>query len=88
MYASTGPNASTVRVLLKNGATINTIDKGEQWTALMFAAAEGQAEIVDLLLTHGADRTLKDTDGDTALQFAIQRKQQAVIKMLQPKAKQ
>ena len=38
----------------------------------MFAAAEGQLEVVQALLSHGADATLSDVDGDTALDFASQ----------------
>jgi len=70
MYASTGPFASTVKLLLENGADANSVDHGEQWTSLMNAAAEGEMEVVKLLLQFGADKNLKDTDGDTAESFA------------------
>ena len=36
------------------------------FTPLMEAAMNGQAEMVDLLLEHGADRTLRDDTGLTA----------------------
>ena len=36
----------------------------------MFAAAEGQLEVVNLLLDNNADCTKKDIDGDTARIFA------------------
>ena len=36
----------------------------------MTAAAEGQLEVVRLLLEHGANPGLKDKDGDTAESFA------------------
>jgi ankyrin repeat protein len=36
----------------------------------MTAAAEGQLEVVQLLLDRGADPSLEDADGDTALSFA------------------
>ncbi len=82
MYASTGPNANTVALLLKLGADINAHDIAEKWTALMFAAAEGHLDVVKLLLEHGADKSLVDTDGDSAEAFAAQRGHTAVIDLL------
>jgi ankyrin repeat protein len=38
----------------------------------MTAAAEGQVEVVRVLLAYGADPELEDVDGDTAESFAIQ----------------
>ena len=70
MYASTGRFPATVEVLLSHGADPDMADFEEGFTALMFAAAEGNPEVVQLLLDHGADPDLKDTDGDTAGDFA------------------
>ena len=72
IYASSGPNLETVKTLLDAGADINVQDKDEHWSALMFAASEGMTDIVALLLDRGANRMLKDVDGDTALDFANQ----------------
>ena len=82
MYASTGPFASTVKLLLSNGANANSVDHVEKWTALMNAAAEGQLEVVKLLLQYGADKNLKDIDGDTAESFAFQKKHLEVLNFL------
>jgi ankyrin repeat protein len=49
----------------------------------MTAAAEGQLEVVRHLLDHGADRSLEDTDGDTALTFARQNGHAEVVKLLE-----
>lgn len=73
MYAATGPNVETVGLLLSHGAEINATDSGEQWTPLMFSAAEGHSDVVHLLLDQGADPTVIDTDGDSAASFARQR---------------
>lgn len=73
MYASSGSNIDTVRLLLAHEADTNLTDNHESWTALMFAAAEGQTAIAQALLDAGADRTLQDTDGETAYYFAMQR---------------
>jgi ankyrin repeat protein len=48
----------------------------------MTAAAEGQLEVVKLLMDAGADPTMQDIDGDTALSFAMQRRQGEVVKYL------
>jgi ankyrin repeat protein len=45
MYAASGPNPGTVELLVQSGSDVNGRDNGEGWTALMFAAAEGQAEV-------------------------------------------
>ena len=82
MYTCTGPFAKTVELMLETGANASAVDTKEHWTPLMFAAAEGQYEIVKLLLDAGADKTIKDVDGDTAESFAIQNKHTNVAKLL------
>ena len=70
LYASTGPFAPTVKLLLDHQADPNMVDFDEHFSPLMHAAAEGQLEVVKLLLENGADPTLKDIDGETAALFA------------------
>lgn len=82
MFAASGPFPVAVRLLLENGSEINAIDSHENFTALMFAAAEGLPPVVDILLAAGADPSLKDTDGDTAGDFAQQRGFSALAKKL------
>ena len=82
MYASSGPFAETVELLLSNGASVNVQGKLEGFTALMTAAAEGQLEVVRLLLQHGADPALKDEDSDTAESFALEKGHSAVVELL------
>ncbi len=83
MYASSGPFDETVELLLKKGAEVNVQGKPEGFTALMTAAAEGQLKVVGLLLTYGADPSLKDKDGDTAESFAREKGHTAVVEMLE-----
>ena len=70
LYASSGPYAETVELLLKKNARVNVQGTLEGFTALMTAAAEGQLEVVRLLLAYGADPAMVDTDNDTAASFA------------------
>jgi ankyrin repeat protein len=87
MYCCSGPFPETVGVLIDKGASVNLVDNNEGWTALMFAAAEGLAANVKILLDNGADTTPKDIDGDTAASFAAQNGHTAVAKMIEEHAK-
>lgn len=82
LYASSGPFAPTVELLLKSGADVNVQGSLEGFTALMTAAAEGQVEVVRLLLAHGAEPSLEDQDGDTARSFAQQHGHLEVVELL------
>ena len=72
IHAASGPAPTTVEILLDAGADVNAVDNGEHWTALMMAAAEGQAEVVDVLLARGAKKEMVDIDGESAAYFARQ----------------
>ena len=82
MYASSGPFAGTVGLLLEKGAEVNLQGTLEGFTALMTAAAEGQVEVVRVLLAYGADPSLEDVDGDTAESFATQNGHLQVVALL------
>jgi ankyrin repeat protein len=58
-----------LREALQSGTDVDaTSDRG--LTGLMLAAKRGRAEIVDLLLEHGADATRVTSNGESALYFA------------------
>lgn len=82
MFAATGDNAAACETLLAAGADVNATDTGEGFTALMHAAAEGQLEVVKLLLQHNAERDRRDIDGDTAKSFAEKNGHTEVVKAL------
>ncbi|MHC4952110.1 MAG: ankyrin repeat domain-containing protein, partial [Planctomycetota bacterium] len=69
------------------GAKVNIVDNSEKWTALMFAAAEGQVANVKLLLDNSAEVKPKDIDGDTAANFAANNGHTQVAKMIEEHAK-
>lgn len=86
MFAASGPSTPTVQILLDAGAKINVVDNNEHFSALMWAAAEGQPDNVKLLLKNGADLTLKDVDGDTAESFAAKAGHTACVEILKAAA--
>lgn len=60
---------------IKAGLDINAIDRsnGQQWTALHLVARDADPGSVRVLLEHGADVTLKDAHGRTAVDRARER---------------
>ena len=54
----------------------------EKNTALLFAAENGNLEIVDLLIKNRADINLKNKNGDTAIKLALKNKQGKVAELL------
>ena len=87
MYSASGPFPETVGILLEQGADPNISDKSENFTALMFAAAEGQTEVVRTLLSHGASCEPTDDDGESALDFARNNGHTEVVQLLENAAR-
>jgi ankyrin repeat protein len=71
-----------VQILLDRGATPNAVDSEEHFSPLMHAAAEGNLEVVRVLIANGADKSLKDIDGDDAAAFAAQNGHLQVVEYL------
>jgi len=64
-------SAEKVRLLVARGAQVNTKDK-EARTALMFAVDRGDVEVVEALLQAGADASVVNEKGASALMYALQ----------------
>lgn len=62
-------HAETVQALLDGGADPDAAEEGG-WTALLWAAANGNLASADILLDAGADPNRADDDGDTPLTLA------------------
>lgn len=83
LYASSGQFPETVKVLLDKGAEPDIVDSNEHFTPLMHAATAGNLDVVKLLITHGADLSMTDVDGDDAESFARQAGHLKVAEYLQ-----
>jgi ankyrin repeat protein len=74
---------SNVAELLLTKTTLPIDHQGRTGnTALMFAAQWGQAASVEYLLKSGADVTLTNADGDTALALAMKNGQRDIAVLL------
>lgn len=87
MYASSGPFPNTVKVLLKAGADPNLTDDEQNWTPAMMAAAEGQLEVLKVLVENGADLEMVDVDGESPLYFATRSGHTKVIDYIESQLK-
>ncbi|MDF2192871.1 ankyrin repeat domain-containing protein [Paraflavitalea sp. CAU 1676] len=69
--------------LLEEGPFLNAFDAQKTGsTALMYAAEQGQVELLKLLLKAGASPNIKDQEGKTALYYAVQEEKEACVKAL------
>jgi ankyrin repeat protein len=57
------------QVLIAKGADVNATQQGAN-TPLHEAAQRGHADLIDLLLAAGADRRLRNDEGDNAVDLA------------------
>ena len=82
MIATNKGHTEIVRELLNAEAKVNEQDSWYRMTALMIAANSGHAEIVKMLLDEGADWTIKNYQGKTVLEIAIDNNLKDIIKEL------
>lgn len=96
LAASRSGSVPTVRLLLTRGVDVNAAEKFQNTTAVMWAAAEGHVDVVDVLIEAGADinrqghiTTLTDrnnadhpTGGFTPLMWAARSGNDALVRRL------
>jgi len=73
---------ASVKALLVRGATVDSKDERHGQTALMWAAAEGHADVVQMLIEVGADYHLRLASGFTPLLFAVREGHSDVVRTL------
>jgi uncharacterized protein len=82
MTASRTGKVDAVKVLLTRGADVKAAETGHGQTALMWAADEGYAPVVDMLIEFGADLHTVSKGGFTSLMFATREGRVAAVKSL------
>lgn len=82
MWAATSGQDEIVRLLLRRGAGVNTVQKRTAMTALLHAAEQGFPETVQILLESGAHINWQQTAGETALMKACKKGHEEVVEVL------
>ena len=75
-------------ILLENDADVNSALTGKDasgWTSLLFASVNGDKDLVEYLILHGADVNHTSDEGSTALSLARQEKYKEIISLLKNK---
>jgi hypothetical protein len=70
------------RALKRPNTAIDGVLNDDHRTALMEAAAQRRARIVEALLAHGAQITVQDSRGRTPLRFAVEAQEAAMVERL------
>ena len=85
LHLATGEgHAKAVQALLAAGADMEIENPlNENNTPLMLASQYGLTEITKLLLEHGANRQHPDTEGRTAIDFAVKHRYPEIVTLLQ-----
>ena len=69
-FAASQGNLELVKALVDQGADVNLQTKTNGGTALSAAADADSKEVIEYLLQHGADKTIKDRSGKTPVTYA------------------
>jgi len=85
-YAASGGHAEIVQLLLEHSAYIDA-QSPNQTTPLMMAAMYGNTRTVSVLLEAGADASVKNQKGMTALDFAREADRQGAVALIQRQLK-
>jgi ankyrin repeat protein len=83
MFASKYGFYSIAKMLLENNANTDEIPNDKDgWTAIIAAVYEGHDDIVNLLISHGADTKIQDKNGKTALMWAENQGNTKIVELL------
>ena len=69
-WAAYNDDLDMVKILLAAGANVKAATRDGAITPLFMACTNGNAAMIEALLKAGADRTIRDVNGDSALSWA------------------
>ena len=76
-------NKDIVMLLLTNGADVNKLSGGSYVeSALIVSVKKNNYDIASYLIQHGADKTIEDSSGKTAYDYAVELGDEYLISML------
>ncbi|MDD5090329.1 MAG: ankyrin repeat domain-containing protein [Candidatus Wallbacteria bacterium] len=87
IFAAAKGHKRTVQLLLDQGMDINGKDDRSGATALFYAAASGHTDVVKLLLELGADDSIRNNAGKLAIEMAVAKKQEEIVKLMDKEGK-
>ncbi|MBG7619846.1 ankyrin repeat domain-containing protein [Herbaspirillum sp. AP02] len=87
-YAAINGSSEIVKLLLDASAYVDAESPDDKMTPVMLAAMRGRVAAVEVLRDNGADLTLKNKDGLTAMDLARRYGQEGVIDALNEKPRQ
>ncbi|KAK7198913.1 Ankyrin repeats (3 copies)/Ankyrin repeat/Ankyrin repeats (many copies) [Novymonas esmeraldas] len=100
-HAACDGDVAALQVCVRSGANVNAVGQPDparyngvqlqqRWLfrapPLIFAAAFGREEAVQFLMAHGADPTLSSTTGLRAVDYAVRRRYDAIVRLLENSA--
>ena len=72
-----------IHKLLQRGADVNKRDRDDGRTALHCSARKNNTDAIRLLLQNGASTTIKDNEGRTPIDYALEVNSQEAVLLLQ-----
>ena len=70
-------------LLLSRGADVNKQSVDDHSTALHWAAFKNSTDVIEVLLKHGASTNIKDRFGDTPIDLARSKNNEAAVRLLE-----
>ena len=87
LNAAMSGHGNVCEILARHGADVNAIDPANGFSALHYAAANGDLELTKTLLAIGTKRSSKDLEGRTARELAEERGFEEIFDLLVPGSK-
>lgn len=81
--AAKNGHANLIKLLAEFEASVNVADQWSAWTPVFYAAFQGHIDCLQQLLDAGADITIRDESGHTALYYAVLEGKSECAKRLQ-----